>query len=180
MFDVNFSDYVANGVEVLADTIMSSEEAVAAETPVEGEISEEGAVEGETSEEGTAEGETSEEGAAEGEMTEDGAAEGEMTEEGATEGETSEEGAMEGEMMEGDMGGYGMGDMGDYGMAEGGEMYYGTGDPGMGDGAATAKAPLLSKVWFIAVVTVAVLVVGIGCGILLGRAKIKKGINIYE
>lgn len=155
MFDVNFSDYVANGVEVLADTIMSSEEAVAAETPVEGEISEEGAVEGETSEEG--------------------AAEGEMTEEGATEGETSE-----GEMMEGDMGGYGMGDMGDYGMAEGGEMYYGTGDPGMGDGAATAKAPLLSKVWFIAVVTVAVLVVGIGCGILLGRAKIKKGINIYE
>ena len=155
MFDVNFSDYVANGVEVLADTIMSSEEAVAAETPVEGEISEEGAVEGETSEEGAAEGETSEEG--------------------ATEGETSE-----GEMMEGDMGGYGMGDMGDYGMAEGGEMYYGTGDPGMGDGAATAKAPLLSKVWFIAVVTVAVLVVGIGCGILLGRAKIKKGINIYE
>ena len=156
MFDVNFSDYVANGVEVLADTIMSSEEAVAAETPVEGEISEEGATEGETSEEGATEGETSEEGAAEGEMTE------------------------EGEMMEGDMGDYGMGDMGDYGMAEGGEMYYGTGDPGMGDGAATAKAPLLSKVWFIAVVTVAVLVVGIGCGILLGRAKIKKGINIYE
>jgi hypothetical protein len=92
----------------------------------------------------------------------------------------TEEGAAEGEMMEGDMGGYGMGDMGDYGMAEGGEMYYGTGDPGMGDGAATAKAPLLSKVWFIAVVTVAVLIVGIGCGILLGRAKIKKGINIYE
>ena len=170
MFDVNFSDYVAKDVELLADTIMSSEEAVAAETPVEGEISEEGAVEGETSEDG----------AAEGEMTEEGAAEGEMTEEGATEGETSEEGAMEGEMMEGDMGGYGMGDMGDYGMAEGGEMYYGTGDSGMGDGAATAKAPLLSKVWFIAVVTVAVIVVGIGCGILLGRAKIKKGINIYE
>ena len=166
MFDVNFSDYVANGVEVLADTIMSSEEAVAAETPVEGEISEEGATEGETSEEGAAEGETSEEGATEGETSEEGAAEGEMTEEG--------------EMMEGDMGDYGMGDMGDYGMAEGGEMYYGTGDPGMGDGAATAKAPLLSKVWFIAVVTVAVLVVGIGCGILLGRAKIKKGINIYE
>lgn len=170
MFDVNFSDYVANGVEVLADTIMSSEEAVAAETPVEGEISEEGAVEGETSEDGAAEGETSE----------DGAAEGEMTEEGATEGEMTEEGAAEGEMMEGDMGDYGMGDMGNYGMAEGGEMYYGTGDPGMGDGAATAKAPLLSKVWFIAVVTVAVLIVGIGCGILLGRAKIKKGINIYE
>lgn len=175
MFDVNFSDYVAKDVELLADTIMSSEEAVTAETPVEGEISEEGAVEGETSEEGATEGEMTEEGAAEGEMTEDGAAEGEMTEEGATEGETSE-----GEMMEGDMGGYGMGDMGNYGMAEGGEMYYGTGDPGMGDGAATAKAPLLSKVWFIAVVTVAVLVVGIGCGILLGRAKIKKGINIYE
>lgn len=166
MFDVNFSDNVANGVEVLADTIMSSEEAVAAETPVEGEISEEGAVEGETSEGGAAEGEMTEEGATEGETSEEGAAEGEMTEEG--------------EMMEGDMGGYGMGDMGDYGMAEGGEMYYGTGDPGMGDGAATAKAPLLSKVWFIAVVTVAVLVVGIGCGILLGRAKIKKGINIYE
>ena len=175
MFDVNFSDYVANGVEVLADTIMSSEEAVAAETPVEGEISEEGAVEGETSEEGAAEGEMTEEGATEGETSEGGATEGETSEEGATEGETSE-----GEMMEGDMGGYGMGDMGDYGMAEGGEMYYGTGDPGMGDGAATAKAPLLSKVWFIAVVTVAVLVVGIGCGILLGRAKIKKGINIYE
>ena len=178
MFDVNFSDYVANGVEVLADTIMSSEEAVAAETPVEGEISEEGAVEGETSEDGAAEGETSEDGAAEGEMTEEGATEGEMTEEGAAEGEM-----MEGDMGDygmGDMGGYGMGDMGDYGMAEGGEMYYGTGDPGMGDGAATAKAPLLSKVWFIAVVTVAVLVVGIGCGILLGRAKIKKGINIYE
>lgn len=170
MFDVNFSDYVAKDVELLADTIMSSEEAVAAETPVEGEISEEGAVEGETSEEGAAEGETSEEGAVE----------GETSEEGATEGETSEEGDMEGEMMEGDMGGYGMGDMGDYGMAEGGEMYYGTGDTGMGDGAATAKAPLLSKVWFIAVVTVAVLIVGIGCGILLGRAKIKKGINIYE
>ena len=166
MFDVNFSDNVANGVEVLADTIMSSEEAVAAETPVEGEISEEGAVEGETSEGGAAEGETSEEGATEGETSEEGAAEGEMTEVG--------------EMMEGDMGDYGMGDMGNYGMAEGGEMYYGTGDPGMGDGAATAKAPLLSKVWFIAVVTVAVLVVGIGCGILLGRAKIKKGINIYE
>ena len=160
MFDVNFSDYVANGAEVLADTIMSSEEVVAAETPVEGEISEEGATEGETSEEGTTEGETSEDGAAEGEMT--------------------EEGATEGEMMEGDMGDYGMGDMGDYGMAEGGEMYYGTVDPGMGDGAATAKAPLLSHVWFIAVVTVAVLIVGIGCGILLGRAKIKKGINIYE
>ncbi|HBR05050.1 MAG TPA: hypothetical protein DEO62_03410 [Lachnospiraceae bacterium] len=178
MFDVNFSDYVANGVEVLADTIMSSEEAVAAETPVEGEISEEGAVEGETSEDGAAEGETSEDGAAEGEMTEEGATEGEMTEEGAAEGEM-----MEGDMGDygmGDMGGYGMGDMGDYGMAEGGEMYYGTGDPGMGDGAATAKAPLLSKVWFIAVVTVAVLIVGIGCGILLGRAKIKKGINIYE
>jgi len=178
MFDVNFSDYVANGVEVLADTIMSSEEAVAAETPVEGEISEEGAVEGETSEDGAAEGETSEDGAAEGEMTEEGATEGEMTEEGAAEGEK-----MEGDMGDygmGDMGGYGMGDMGDYGMAEGGEMYYGTGDPGMGDGAATAKAPLLSKVWFIAVVTVAVLIVGIGCGILLGRAKIKKGINIYE
>lgn len=178
MFDVNFSDYVANGVEVLADTIMSSEEAVAAETPVEGEISEEGAVEGETSEDGAAEGETSEDGAAEGEMTEEGATEGEMTEEGAAEGEM-----MEGDMGDygmGDMGGYGMGDMGDYGMAEGGEMYYGTGDSGMGDGAATAKAPLLSKVWFIAVVTVAVLVVGIGCGILLGRAKIKKGINIYE
>lgn len=170
MFDVNFSDYVAKDVELLADTIMSSEEAVAAETPVEGEISEEGAVEGETSEGGAAEGETLEEGATEGETSEEGAAEGEMT----------EEGAMEGEMMEGDMGDYGMGDMGDYGMAEGGEMYYGTGDPGMGDGAATAKAPLLSKVWFIAVVTVAVLVVGIGCGILLGRAKIKKGINIYE
>ena len=170
MFDVNFSDYVANGAEVLADTIMSSEEVVAAENPVEGEILEEGAVEGETSEEGAAEGETSEEGTTE----------GETSEEGATEGETSEEGAMEGEMMEGDMGDYGMGDMGDYGMAEGGEMYYGTGDPGMGDGAATAKAPLLSKVWFIAVVTVAVLIVGIGCGILLGRAKIKKGINIYE
>ena len=170
MFDVNFSDYVANGAEVLADTIMSSEEVVAAETPVEGEISEEGATEGETSEEGTTEGETSEDGAAEGEMTEEGATEGEMTEEGATEGE----------MMEGDMGDYGMGDMGDYGMAEGGEMYYGTVDPGMGDGAATAKAPLLSHVWFIAVVTVAVLIVGIGCGILLGRAKIKKGINIYE
>ena len=166
MFDVNFSDNVANGVELLADTIMSSEEAVAAETPVEGEISEEGAVEGETSEGGAAEGETSEEGATEGETSEEGAAEGEMTEVG--------------EMMEGDMGDYGMGDMGNYGMAEGGEMYYGTGDPGMGDGAATAKAPLLSKVWFIAVVTVAVLVVGIGCGILLGRAKIKKGINIYE
>ena len=176
MFDVNFSDYVAKDVELLADTIMSSEEAVAAETPVEGEISEEGAVEGETSEEGATEGETSEEGAAEGEMTEEGATEGETSEEGAAEGEMTEEG----EMMEGDMGGYGMGDMGDYGMAEGGEMYYGTGDPGMGDGAATAKAPLLSKVWFIAVVTVAVLVVGIGCGILLGRAKIKKGINIYE
>ena len=178
MFDVNFSDYVANGVEVLADTIMSSEEAVAAETPVEGEISEEGAVEGETSEDGAAEGETSEDGAAEGEMTEEGATEGEMTEEGAAEGEM-----MEGDMGDygmGDMGGYGMGDMGDYGMAEGGEMYYGTGDSGMGDGAATAKAPLLSKVWFIAVVTVAVLIVGIGCGILLGRAKIKKGINIYE
>ena len=166
MFDVNFSDNVANGVEVLADTIMSSEEAVAAETPVEGEISEGGAAEGETSEEGATEGETSEEGATEGETSEEGAAEGEMTEVG--------------EMMEGDMGDYGMGDMGNYGMAEGGEMYYGTGDPGMGDGAATAKAPLLSKVWFIAVVTVAVLVVGIGCGILLGRAKIKKGINIYE
>lgn len=176
MFDVNFSDYVANGVEVLADTIMSSEEAVAAETPVEGEISEEGATEGETSEEGAAEGETSEEGATEGETSEEGATEGETSEEGAAEGEMTEVG----EMMEGDMGGYGMGDMGDYGMAEGGEMYYGTGDPGMGDGAATAKAPLLSKVWFIAVVTVAVLVVGIGCGILLGRAKIKKGINIYE
>jgi hypothetical protein len=108
-------------------------------------------------------------------MTEEGTAEGEMTEEGAAEGEMTE-----GEMMEGDMGDYGMGDMGNYGMAEGGEMYYGTGDPGMGDGAATAKAPLLSKVWFIAVVTVAVLIVGIGCGILLGRAKIKKGINIYE
>lgn len=180
MFDVNFSDYVANGAEVLADTIMSSEEVVAAETPVEGEISEEGATEGETSEEGTTEGETSEEGAAEGEMTEEGATEGETSEEGATEGEMTEEGAMEGEMMEGDMGDYGMGDMGDYGMAEGGEMYYGTVDPGMGDGAATAKAPLLSHVWFIAVVTVAVLIVGIGCGILLGRAKIKKGINIYE
>lgn len=166
MFDVNFSDYVAKDVELLADTIMSSEKVVAAETPVEGEISEEGAVEGETSEDG----------ATEGEMTEEGATEGETSEEGATEGETSEVG----EMMEGDMGDYGMGDMGDYGMAEGGEMYYGTGDPGMGDGAATAKAPLLSKVWFIAVVTVAVLVVGIGCGILLGRAKIKKGINIYE
>ncbi len=176
MFDVNFSDNVANGVEVLADTIMSSEEAVAAETPVEGEISEEGAVEGETSEGGAAEGETSEEGATEGETSEEGATEGETSEEGAAEGEMTEVG----EMMEGDMGDYGMGDMGNYGMAEGGEMYYGTGDPGMGDGAATAKAPLLSKVWFIAVVTVAVLVVGIGCGILLGRAKIKKGINIYE
>ena len=166
MFDVNFSDNVANGVEVLADTIMSSEEAVAAETPVEGEISEEGAVEGETSEGGAAEGETSEEGATEGETSEEGATEGETSEEGAAEGEMTEVG----EMMEGDMGDYGMGDMGNYGMAEGGEMYYGTGDPGMGDGAATAKAPLLSKVWFIAVVTVAVLVVGIGCGILLGRA----------
>jgi len=176
MFDVNFSDNVANGVELLADTIMSSEEAVAAETPVEGEISEEGAVEGETSEGGAAEGETSEEGATEGETSEEGATEGETSEEGAAEGEMTEVG----EMMEGDMGDYGMGDMGNYGMAEGGEMYYGTGDPGMGDGAATAKAPLLSKVWFIAVVTVAVLVVGIGCGILLGRAKIKKGINIYE
>ena len=176
MFDVNFSDNVANGVEVLADTIMSSEEAVAAETPVEGEISEEGAVEGETSEGGAAEGETSEEGATEGETSEEGATEGETSEEGAAEGEMTEVG----EMMEGDMGDYGMGDMGNYGMAEGGEMYYGTGNPGMGDGAATAKAPLLSKVWFIAVVTVAVLVVGIGCGILLGRAKIKKGINIYE
>ena len=176
MFDVNFSDNVANGVEVLADTIMSSEEAVAAETPVEGEISEEGAVEGETSEGGAAEGETSEEGATEGETSEEGATEGETSEEGAAEGEMTEVG----EMMVGDMGDYGMGDMGNYGMAEGGEMYYGTGDPGMGDGAATAKAPLLSKVWFIAVVTVAVLVVGIGCGILLGRAKIKKGINIYE
>jgi hypothetical protein len=175
MFDVNFSDYVAKDVELLADTIMSSEKVVAAETPVEGEISEEGAVEGETSEDGATEGEMTEEGATEGETSEEGTAEGEMTEEGAAEGEMTE-----GEMMEGDMGDYGMGDMGNYGMAEGGEMYYGTGDPGMGDGAATAKAPLLSKVWFIAVVTVAVLIVGIGCGILLGRAKIKKGINIYE
>ncbi|MCR5637572.1 MAG: hypothetical protein K6F97_01815 [Lachnospiraceae bacterium] len=176
MFDVNFSDYVAKDVELLADTIMSSEEVVASDTPVEGEGAVDEAVAGEMSEEGAAEGEMSEEGAAEGEMSEEGAVEGEMTEDGAMESGMIEEGAM----MEGDMGDYGMGDMGDYGMAEGGEMYYGTGDPGMGDGAATAKAPLLSKVWFIAVVTVAVLVVGIGCGILLGRAKIKKGINIYE